>query len=83
MFDDVVQEVGAHVESVITAEIVELNKCLSKTLSRYETTCVRNESDALRELLAGIKTGFREEHAALVKTINAHTQRRRMGRLPC
>ena len=71
--EQVYQDHNAHVESVITAEIVELNECLSKTLSRYETMCVRNESDALKVLLAGIETRFREEHTALFDVFNAHT----------
>ena len=31
-------------------------------------TCVREESDALKVLLACVETRFREEHAALVVT---------------
>ena len=50
MFDDVVQDVKAHVESVVSAK-----------------------TDAVKALLAGIETRFREEHTALVEAVNAHT----------
>ena len=72
--DDVCQDVRAHVDSVTSAYVGELEERLSKTLSGCgKKTCVRDESDALKVLLAGVETQFREDHAALVDAINAHT----------
>ena len=70
--------------STVTSEMGELKERLSGLLSGYAKEArVKDDSDAMKALLAGVETRFREEHTALVKTINAHTQRRRMGRLPC
>ena len=74
MFDDEVQDVRAHVESVVSAKMGELKERLSMLLSGCaKEECVRDEADALKVLLAGIETRFREEHTALVDAINAHT----------
>ena len=74
MFDDVVQDVRAHVESVVTAKVGELEERLSKLLSGCaKEGSFRGESDAVEVLLAGVETRFREEHATLVDAINAHT----------
>ena len=73
MFGDVVQEVMAHVEVVVSAKMGELEERLSKLLSGCaKEASVREESDALKVLLAGNETRFREEYAALAKAINAH-----------
>ena len=51
-----------------------LEEGLSNLLSgRAKETCVSDGSDALKVLLDGVETWLREEHAALVKAINAHT----------
>ena len=72
MFDNVVQDVRAHVESVVSAKVVELEERLSKLLSECaKEASVRDESDALKVLLAGVETRFREEHTALIDAINA------------
>ena len=74
MLDDVVQDVRAHVESVVSAKMGELEERLSKLLSGCATEAsVRAESDTLKVLLAGIETRFLEDHEALVDAINAHT----------
>ena len=75
MFDDVVQDVRAHVESVVSAKMDELEERLSMLLSGCaKEASIMDESDALKALLAGGETRFREEHKALVDAINAHTQ---------
>ena len=75
MFDDAVQDVRAHAEAVVSAKMGELEERLSKLLSGCATEAsVRDEADALKVLLAGVETRFREEHAALVDAINAHTE---------
>ena len=73
MFDNVVQDVRAHVESVVSAKMGELEERFSKLLSWCAETCVRAESDALKVFLAGVETRFREEHGVLIDAINAHT----------
>ena len=74
MFDDVVQDVKAHVESVVSAKVGELEERLSKLLSGCaKEASVMVESDAQKVLQAGVETRFREEHTALVDTTNAHT----------
>ena len=74
MFDDVVQDVRAHVESVVSAKMGDLEGRLFKFLSGCATDAsVRDGSDALKVLLAGVETQFLEEHMVLVDTINAHT----------
>ena len=71
MIDDVVQDVGARVERVASSKMGELEERLSKHLSKCATEAsVREESDALKELLAGVETRFWEEHTALVDAIN-------------
>ena len=71
MFEDVVQDVGAHVEGVVSAKVGELEERLSLLLTVCATeACVGDESDSLKVLLAGVETWFREEHAALADTIN-------------
>ena len=75
MFHDVVQDVREHVESVVSEKMGELEGRLSTLLSGCaKETCVRDESDALKVLLAGVEMRFREEHTALVEAINAHTE---------
>ena len=74
MFDGVVQNARAHVESVVTAKMGELEERLSKLLSGCaKDACVRDESDAMEVLLAGVETRFREGRAALVEALNALT----------
>ena len=75
MFDDVVQGIKADVESAVSAKVGELEERLSMLLSSCaKETCVRAEVDALKVLLAGVETRFREEHTALVEAFNAYTQ---------
>ena len=75
MRDDVVQDGKAHVERVVSAKMGELEVRLSMLLSRCANEAsVRDEAAALKELLAGVETRFREEHTALVDAINAHTK---------
>ena len=70
MFDDVVQDVRAHVESVVSAKMGELEGRLSRRLSVCANEAsVRDGPDALKVPLAGIETRFREEHAALVEVL--------------
>ena len=84
MFDDAVQDVRAHVESVVSAKMGELEERLSRLLSGSATDAsVRDESDALKVLLAGVETRFREEHTALVDANNVHTPLRRRRRRAC
>ena len=74
MFDNVVQDVRAHVESVVSAKMGELEERLSNLLSGCaKEASVRDEADALKVLLAGVETRFREENAALFDAINEHT----------
>ena len=74
MLDDVVQDVRAHVESVVSAKMGELEERLSKLLSaRAKETCVREEADAPKVLLAGVETRSQEEHTALVDVIDEPT----------
>ena len=74
MFDDTVQDVIAHVESVVSAKMGELEERLSKLLSGCaKEASVRDESDALKVLLVRIETQFSEEHTALVDALNANT----------
>ena len=71
LFDDVVQDVRAHVEGVVSTKMGELEERLSMLLSGSATErCVTDESDALNVLLAGVETRFMEEHAALVEATN-------------
>ena len=71
MSDGVVQDVRAHVEAVVSAKMGELEDRLSGLLSGCATEAsVRDESDALKVLLAGVETRFREEHRVLVGAIN-------------
>ena len=75
MFDNVVQDVRAHVEGVVSAKMGELEGRLSMLLSVCaKEASVRDGSDALKVLLAGVEMRFREEHTALVEAINAHTE---------
>ena len=74
MLDDAVQDVRAHVESVVSAKTRELEERLSRILSWCaKDASVKDEADALKVLLAGVETRFREEHTALVGAISAHT----------
>ena len=74
MSDDVVEDVKAHVECVVSAKMDELNERVSGLLSGCAKKAnVKAESDALKTLLSGIEMQFGEEHAALVEAINAHT----------
>ena len=74
MPDDVVQDVRAHVETVVSAKTGELEERLSRLLSGCATeTCVRAESDSVRVLLAGVETRFLEEYVALIEVVNEHT----------
>ena len=51
-FDDVVQNVREYVESVVSAKLVEVDGCLSKTLSRCaKDAIVRDEADTLKVLI--------------------------------
>ena len=65
---------GTHhacVECFISAKVGELEWRLSTTLSGCaKDASVRDKSDAPKELLAGVETRFREEHAALVDATN-------------
>ena len=71
MIDDVVQEVKAHVERVVSAKMANLEERLSGLLSGCATeTCVKEETNTLKALLARVETRFREEHAGLVDAIN-------------
>ena len=71
MSDDVVQDVKAHVESVVSTKMGELEERLSRLLSGCaKEASVKEEADALKVLLAGVETRFREEHAALAEAIN-------------
>ena len=75
MFDDVVEDVKAHVERVVSAKVDELKERIAGLLSVCaKETSVREESDAMKALLSGIETRFREEHALLVEAINGHTE---------
>ena len=70
-FDDVVQNVNVHVDRFVSAKVGELEDRLSKLLSGCaKMACVNDESDALKVLLAGNETRFREEHAAVVDANN-------------
>ena len=71
MLDDVCQHLKAHVESVVSAKMGELEERLSMPLSGCaKEAWAKDESDALKVLLAGVETHLREEHAALVDAIN-------------
>ena len=68
------QDVRAHIESVVSAVMGKLRLSVIGHLSSCaKEACVRDEADVLKELLAGVETRFREEHTALVETINTHT----------
>ena len=68
------QNVRAHVESVVSAKVGELEERLSELLSGCATVAsVTDEADALKVLLAGVETRFLEEHTALVEAIGSHT----------
>ena len=74
MSDDVVEDVKVHVEGVVSTKMDELYERISGLLSACAKEAnVKAESDALKTLLCGIEMRFREEHAALVEAINAHT----------
>ena len=74
MNDDAVQDVKAHVESVVSEKIRKSENHVVELLSECtEEKSVREESDALKAILAGIEMRFREEHAALVEAIHAQT----------
>ena len=74
MNDGIFHEDNAHCERVVSAKVGDLGGRLSELLSGCVTeACVKDESNALEVLLAGIETQFQEEHAALVDAINAHT----------
>ena len=68
------QDVRAHVESVVSAKIDELEGRLSMFLSGCaKEASAREEADTLKVLLAGIETRFREEKTVFVDAINVHT----------
>ena len=74
MFGDVVQDVKAHVESVVSAKMDKLEERVSELLSGCaKDATVREEADTVKVLLAGIEMRFREEHSVFVEAINAHT----------
>ena len=59
------------VETVVLAKVGELGGSVLQLLSSYAMeACVKDESDALKVLLAGNETRFREEHAAVVDANN-------------
>ena len=71
MFDDVVQDVRAHVEGFVSTTMGEVEEHLSGLLSGCaKETCVREESVVLKVLVAGAETLFREGHVAHVEAIN-------------
>ena len=73
MLGDVVQDVRAHVETVVSAKMGVLEERIFGLLSGCaKDASVRDESDALKVLLAGVETRFREEHAALASDKRAH-----------
>ena len=57
--------------SVVSAKMGELGASFQVLSGCATDASVRDESDALKVLLAGVETRFREEHAALVGAINA------------
>ena len=72
MFDDVVQDVRVHVETVVSAKTGEPEERILALMCGCATeTYVREEADAMKDLLVGIETRFREEHAALVDATTA------------
>ena len=72
MFDDVVEDVTAHVERNASAKMDELNELVAELLSwRAKETSVKDQFDAVKVLLSGIETCFQAGHAALVEAINA------------
>ena len=74
MFGDVVQDARAHVENAVSAKMDEMGERLAGLVSGCaKEGSAREESDALKVLLAGIETRFREEHTVFVEAINAHT----------
>ena len=67
MFDDITQDVKAHVEKIVSAKIDELNERVSGLLSCCaKESSVSMESDALKTLLSGIGMRFRDEPSVLV-----------------
>ena len=71
MFDDVVQDVRGHVETVVSTKTGKLEERLSKLLSGCaKEASVMDEADAVKVLLAGIESRFLEEHAALIEATN-------------
>ena len=65
------QDVRAHVETVVSAKMGVLEERIFGLLSGCaKDASVRDESDALKVLLAGVETRFQEEHAALVEATN-------------
>ena len=61
---------NVRVETVVLAKVGELGGSVLQLLSSYAMeACVKDESDALKVLLAGVETRFREEHAAVVEAI--------------
>ena len=74
MSGDVVEDVKADVESVVSAKTDKLEGRVSELLSGCaKEASVREEADAVKALLAGVETRFREEHAVFVEAINAQT----------
>ena len=68
---DVLQDVNMYVEGGVSSNMDELEERLSELLSGCAMEkYVRDESDALKVLLAGVKRRFREGHAALVMATN-------------
>ena len=69
-----VRNVKTGVESVISTKTGHLKESLDGLVSKCaEETNVREESDTMKVLPSGIDMRFRDEHAALVEAINAHT----------
>ena len=82
MFDDVVQDVRVNVERVVSAKVGELEDVLELMSGCPTEGSVKDESDMLKVLLAGVETRFREEHTTLVDA-STYTRRRRTHRLLC
>ena len=63
----------SRMSSVVSAKMGELGASFQVLSGCATDASVRDESDALKVLLAGVETRFREEHTALIVAINAHT----------
>ena len=65
-------DVSLHVECVVPPKVGKLERRVVGLLSvNVKKTC-QGESDALKVLLAGIETRFREEPTVLVEAVNEH-----------